>query len=48
MNIQLIYMKRKITEEIATKNMIHFNKNDWSDKVLKDYSNILKKFNFDS
>ena len=48
MKIQLLYMKRKITEEIATKNIIHFNKNDWSHKVLNDYSNILKKFNFES
>jgi len=47
MNVQLMYMRRKITEEIATKNIIHFNKNDWSYKVLKDYSNILKKFNFE-
>lgn len=37
MKVQLRYMKKHQTTEIATKNFIHFNKYDWSEKILDSY-----------
>lgn len=42
MLLQLTYMKRKMTTEIATSRLIHFNKNDNSRWILKNYKNLLK------
>jgi hypothetical protein len=42
MLLQLTYMKRKMTTEIATSRLIHFNKNDNSRWILKSYKNLLK------
>ena len=44
MQLQVSYMKRKRTEEVATKTIIHFNKNDWTDKIIKEYRGMLKKY----
>lgn len=35
--LQRIYMKKRKTNEITRKGIIHFNKKDWSQKVLKEY-----------
>ncbi len=40
---QLRYMKKKITSEVLGKHIIHFNKNDNSQRVLESYRNLLKK-----
>lgn len=41
---QLRYMKGKITSEILRKNIIHFNKNDNTSRILKGYNSIRKKY----
>lgn len=43
MKMQIAYMKNKRTNEITSKNLIHFNKNDNSNWILAKYKNILKK-----
>lgn len=43
MYLQRIYMKKKITTEVATKNIIHFNKNDSGVRILTRYRKLLKK-----
>jgi hypothetical protein len=40
---ELAYMKDSMTTEIANEKLIHFNKNDSSKKILKNYKSILKK-----
>lgn len=42
MTIQLIYMKRKRSKEIANSKLIHFNKNDNGVWILPKYKKILK------
>jgi hypothetical protein len=42
MLLQITYMKRKMTTEVATSRLIHFNKNDNSRWILKSYKNLLK------
>jgi hypothetical protein len=42
MFLELKYMKRKMTTEIATEKLIHFNKNDNSRRILKSYKRTLK------
>lgn len=42
MKMQLSYMKNKITTEVASKNLIHFNKNDNSKVILSKYKALLK------
>lgn len=43
MLLQLTYMKRKMTTEIATSRLIHFNKNDNSRWILSSYKKLLRK-----
>ena len=44
MELQLVYMKNKMTRETVNKNLIHFNKNDNSSWILAKYKGIFKKF----
>jgi hypothetical protein len=43
MFLQLKYMAKKITTEIAKENLIHFNKVDSSTKVLRDFDSNRKR-----
>ena len=45
MKIQIRHMKKKQTTEITTKNLIHFNKNDNSEKILTAYKKVLTNRN---
>lgn len=40
--MQLGYMKKRRTTEIVTKRLIHFNKNDNSQRILSAYKSVLK------
>ena len=40
--MQLIYMRRRRTTETLTKRLIHFNKNDNSQKILFSYKSVLE------
>ncbi len=42
MILQKRYMRKKQTTEITTKHLIHFNKNDNSQKILKEYYKLLR------
>ena len=42
MSLQIKYMKKKMTTEIATEKLINFNKNDNSRWILKSYKSLLK------
>lgn len=39
--IQIAHMHKKVTTEIISKNIIHFNKNDNSKKILDSYEKVL-------
>ena len=39
--IQISYMKKKMTTEIAQKNLIHFNRDDWTGKILDKYESLI-------
>jgi hypothetical protein len=41
--IELFYMRSSITTEIANDKLIHFNKNDSTEKILLKYKSILRK-----
>ncbi len=41
-NLQFLYMRKKISKEIATDKLIHFNKNDNSKWIIAKYKKILK------
>jgi len=41
--IELFYMRSSMTTEIANDKLIHFNKNDSSEKILLKFKSILKK-----
>ena len=43
MFLELEYMKKKMTTEIATSKLIHFNKNDNSRWILRNYKKTLKQ-----
>jgi hypothetical protein len=43
MKTQVMYMKKKQTKEQVTEAFIHFNKNDWSDKILSSYKKLSSK-----
>ena len=38
---QMWYMKRKRTNEITERTYIHFNREDWSDKILAKYFKLI-------
>ena len=40
---QVVYMKRKKTTEITQRNLIHFNRDDWSSKIIAKYSNLVRE-----
>lgn len=43
MHIQLMYMKRHQTTEVAKKHIIHFNKNDNAPRILNEFSDLVAK-----
>lgn len=45
MKIQLRHMKRKQTTETTTKHLIHFKKNDNSQKIISAYESVIKNRN---
>ena len=40
---QVWYMKKRKTNEITEKHLIHFNREDWTEKILGKYSGLIKK-----
>ena len=42
MKLQILYMKREITTETVNKELIHFNKNDSTKRVLLGYKKVYK------
>lgn len=46
MAAQLKYMHQKKPDEITRKDIIHFNKNDWTENILKDYKTIISKLGY--
>ncbi|HLD51545.1 hypothetical protein A3K34_04295 [candidate division WWE3 bacterium RIFOXYC1_FULL_40_10] len=44
MKMQLYYMKRRKTTEVVEKGIIHFNKNDCTNRVLSTYGKILEGY----
>ncbi len=42
--LQKKYMKSKKTTEVTNKGVIHFNREDWTEKILERYEDNLKKF----